>query len=72
MPKMIETSSQAESAVAEIKQRTGWTDAEIARRVGVNKSTIHRIRTGKMVFPDYSTRLALASTLIYARGIKQP
>lgn len=68
---MIETTKQAQNAVVEIASLTGWNDAEIARRTGVNRSTISRIRSGNMKFPGYDTRLALASCLIYARGIKQ-
>jgi len=68
---MIETKRQAQAAIAEIRELTGWTDAEIARRAGVHKSTIGRIVTGKMSFPGYDTRLALVNILIYARGIDQ-
>lgn len=67
---MIETTAQAMAAVDEIKQLTGWPDAEIARRAGVNRATIHRIRTGKMKFPGYDTRGAISSCLVYARGLK--
>jgi len=69
--KMIETITQAIAAVEEIRALTGWPDAEIARRAGVNRATINRIKTGKMKFPGYETRLALANCLVYVRGIKQ-
>lgn len=67
---MIETTAQARAAVDEIKRLTGWPDAELARRAGVNRATIHRIKTGEMKWPGADTRKALTSCLIYARGLK--
>lgn len=67
---MIETTKQAMAAIEEIYELTGWHDSEIARRAGFNRSTIHRIRTGKMKFPGYKTRKALTGMLIYARGLR--
>lgn len=68
---MIETTTQARNALDEIKLLTGWPDAEIARRAGLNRATISRIKNGSMKFPGYDTRMALANCLVYARGIKQ-
>jgi transcriptional regulator with XRE-family HTH domain len=33
--------------VFELAQENGWTDAELARRLGLSAPTIHRIKTGK-------------------------
>jgi transcriptional regulator with XRE-family HTH domain len=67
---MIETTAQALAAVDEIKQLTGWPDAEIARRTGLSQGTLNRIKTRKMKWPSVDTRKAIAEVLIYARTIK--
>jgi transcriptional regulator with XRE-family HTH domain len=66
---MIETTAQALAAVDEIIELTGWPDAEIARRTGLSKGTINRIKTKKMKWPGVDTRDALAECLRYARTI---
>jgi DNA-binding XRE family transcriptional regulator len=40
--------------IAAARHRAGWTQAELARRAGVRKETIHRIEAGKNN-PDEST-----------------
>jgi transcriptional regulator with XRE-family HTH domain len=67
---MIETMAQAVSAVEEIAERTGWPYAEIARRSGICKGTMRRLRNGEMKWPGVDTRRGLTECLIYARNIK--
>lgn len=31
--------------VSQLKNRTGWTDAELARRCGVSRQSIHNLKT---------------------------
>jgi transcriptional regulator with XRE-family HTH domain len=66
---MIETRVQAVSAVDEIAELTGWSYAEIARRSGICKGTMRRLRTGKMKWPGEDTRRGLTECLIHARNI---
>jgi predicted DNA-binding protein YlxM (UPF0122 family) len=66
---MIETTAQAQAAIAEIGRLTNWPDAEIARRADVHRATMHRIKSGAMKFPGYKTRLALYDLLKYARSL---
>ena len=66
---MIETTAQARSAIFEIVELTNWPDAEIARRIGVHRVTLHRIKSGEMRLPEEKTRASLYECLKYARNL---
>lgn len=58
MPSPIRTNG---AKVAEARIRAGLTRADLAERIGVDRSTIHRIEEGAQ--PKPQTLLALASVL---------
>ena len=49
------------------RNRAGWTQAELARRAGVRKETIHRIEAGKNN-PDEATFKKIEKALV-AEGV---
>lgn len=68
---MLETRPQITDALDEIQSITEWPDAEIARRAGLHRATISRIRSGVMKWPGAETREKLGILLLKARELRK-
>jgi ribosome-binding protein aMBF1 (putative translation factor) len=59
------------AAITRARETRGWTKADLARRVGVNWTTIHRVETGA-VEPTLDTLRSLARAMrLSARELKR-
>lgn len=52
--------------IKELRQREGLTQEELARRVNVSTSLVHRVETGTTTDPYYSTFCVIARRLAVA------
>lgn len=59
---MAETTAIPSNRVAELRRRRGWSQRELARRVGVSRAGLGAIETGEVV-PSVATALRLAEVL---------
>lgn len=67
----IEKADDFLKALEEIKHITGWRDAEIARRAGIDKSTITRLKLDGGRQPSPRAKSAIYDVLLIARGLNQ-
>jgi transcriptional regulator with XRE-family HTH domain len=51
------------SPIRDLRHMKGWTQAELARKVGVSMIWIHKIENGEGVRPGYMTMLRIARVL---------